>query len=241
MIKLNVLYEDEDVLAIEKPTGVLSVPDRFDISIENMKHAVQRQYKEALVVHRLDKDTSGVIMFARSDSAQRILQAQFENRTIEKTYRAICYGRPNALSGVIETAIQPHKLKKGRMTVSKKGKHAVTHWEVVEQFNHYCLMSIQPKTGRTHQIRVHMEHLGHAIVADPFYGPGSVLLLSNLKPGFKRKPDREERPLLGRTALHAASLSYTSSKSGETVSINCPLPKDMRAALNQLRKHGKQA
>ena len=229
------IEETNDWIALNKPSGLLSIPDRKgkDISLKNL---LVEKYGNIFTVHRLDKDTSGVIIFAKTDEAHKHLSQQFEARQTEKIYQGIVIGSLASKSGIIDAPIAEHQVKKGLMTVYRKGKETRTDYEVLEDFRIYSWVQFQIHTGRTHQIRVHAKHIGHPIVCDELYGDGKPVLLSSLKHKFKlSKNELEERPILNRLALHALSLQFASAH-GEITKLEAPLPKDLRALLQQLRK-----
>ncbi|HEX6334422.1 MAG TPA: pseudouridine synthase, partial [Flavisolibacter sp.] len=177
--------------------------------------------------------------FARTEEMHRNLSMQFENRETTKTYNGFVLGKPADSEGVINEPIAEHPSKKGVMTVYRKGKESVTEYKVLESFRFLSWMEFRILTGRTHQIRVHMKHLGHPIACDPVYGDGKPVFVSQLKPHYKLSHrEEEERPLLNRLALHAASLAFT-GMDGEQYELDAPLPKDLHALLNQLRRHQK--
>lgn len=233
MKKLDILLETPDFIAINKPAGLLSVPDRFDPTIPNAKHRIQRQFPTALIVHRLDKDTSGILLFAKNETAHREVQALFEQRLIQKEYQALVHGAVEPPFTAITASIRPHATIKGKMAIGNKGKTSHTDIVASEILGPYSFVTLQPRTGRTHQLRVHMAHTGHSILCDPIYGDGKPFYLSAVKRKFNRG-QKEERPLLSRTALHAAKLSF--EWHGESIVIEAELPKDMRASVRQLRR-----
>lgn len=201
-----------------------------------MKTWLEERYGEIYTVHRIDRDTSGLILFARTPQAQKLLSAQFENRETEKIYLGITVSCPIAPSGSIEAPIAEHPSGNGTMIIHRNGKTAHTLYTLVDRFPGYSLVQYQILTGRTHQIRLHAKEMGHPIVCDPIYGDGKPFLLSALKKKFKlAKKEEEERPLMGRLALHAYQLSFQ-DMDGSTVVLEAPLHKDMRAMLQQLRK-----
>jgi RluA family pseudouridine synthase len=235
MKPLDIIFENEDFIALNKAAGILSIPDRTQSS-ESLKDILLKKYGEIFTVHRLDRDTSGVIIFAKSESTHRFLSRAFEERIVEKYYLGLVHGSLINPSGTVDTPIAEHPGKNGKMVVYKKGKPSLTDYKVREDFGTYSLLEFQIHTGRTHQIRVHMQHIGHAIVCDELYGNGEPVFISSLKRNFKlSKNEEEERPMLTRLALHSERLSFTDEK-GIHHELEAPLPKDLRALLQQLRK-----
>lgn len=201
--------------------------------LKNLRSLLQKEYGEVFVVHRIDKGTSGIMVFGRNEDAHRHLSLQFENRTVEKSYTAIVNGSFNQTSGSIDTLIAKDDSKKGRMKAVKvRGKSALSHYEVEEQFFNFAKVKVRIETGRTHQVRVHMAYIGHALVGDPLYGGQELLTIGDLK---RRIAGTSERPLISRPALHAASISFE-GLDGKKMTFKCVAPKDIRATLNQLRK-----
>jgi 23S rRNA pseudouridine955/2504/2580 synthase/23S rRNA pseudouridine1911/1915/1917 synthase len=188
----------------------------------------------------LDKDTSGLIIFAFKEEAHKHFSQQFEARLTEKIYQGLVIGSPLKTEGSIDARIAEHPFKKGLMTIHSKGKEALTDYKVLEDFGIYSWMQFRIHTGRTHQIRVHAKEMGNPIVCDELYGDGKPVLLSSFKNKFKlSKNELEERPILGRLALHALRLKLAGID-GEKVELEAPLPKDMRATLQQLEKRKKK-
>lgn len=238
MNKLDILYETTDLIALNKPSGTLSIPDR-EQSEPSIKDFLLRQFDQIFTVHRLDRDTSGVIIFAKNEDSHRFLSKQFEERTTEKYYNGFVVGKVYDETGLIDQPIGENPAKKGQMTITRQGKPSQTAFTTLQSFARYSWMRFRIFSGRTHQIRVHMKHYGHPIVCDPYYGDGQPILVSSLKKNFKLAKDvLEERPILGRLALHASALGFT-DLSGEAVTIEAPLPKDLRATLQQLDKLGR--
>lgn len=226
-------------MALAKPSGLLSIPDREGKEI-SLKVLLKEAYGDILTVHRLDKDTSGLIIFAKTEAAHQWLGRQFESRQTRKIYRGLVTGSLPAPSGSLDAPIAEHPAKNGTMIIHRKGKEALTDFEVIEDFGICTYATFRIHTGRTHQIRVHMKDYGHPIVCDPIYGDGKPVLVSSLKHRFKLSKDaEEERPILNRLALHAFQLSFT-DLNGEEQSLEAPLPKDLRATLQQLEKHRKK-
>lgn len=236
-IEKNILFENEDMIVINKAAGLLSIPDRFDERLPSLSGMLEQRSGKIWIVHRLDKDTSGVIVFAKNEATHRFLSGQFLNRKTEKIYMGLVAGRIWEKEGTIETPVMEDPKKKGKMITGKKGKEAITQYEVLESFNLYTYLKIKIFTGRTHQIRVHLQSIGHSIAMDGIYGSGKPFYLSFIKKKYRTgKFQEEEKPLMNRMALHAFSLSFE-DKNGQRLSFEAPLPKDFQAVLNQLRKH----
>lgn len=234
--QLEILLETDDLVAVNKPAGQLSIPDR-EQSEPSLKDVLLQKYGSIFTVHRLDKETSGVIVFAKNEQSHKFLSKQFEERATEKIYNGLVLGQVYEQEGIIDEPIGEHPVKKGLMTVVRKGKPSITSYRLLHAFPLYSWMEFRILTGRTHQIRVHMKHLGHPIVCDPFYGDGKPVLLSAFKKKFNLGKDvLEERPLLNRLALHARELRFT-DPSGISRHLEAPLPKDLKATLQQLEKN----
>jgi 23S rRNA pseudouridine955/2504/2580 synthase/23S rRNA pseudouridine1911/1915/1917 synthase len=231
----EILLENSELIVINKPAGLLSVPDRIQSS-PSLKDLLVEKYKEIFTVHRLDRETSGVILFAKTAEAHQYFSVVFQERQVEKQYYGIVWGVPSSPSGVIELPMMEHPGKNGTMVVNRKGKAASTGFEVVENFGRYSLLKFNLYTGRTHQIRVHMKETGHPILCDALYGDGKAFFVSSLKKKYKHSEFEEEKPILGRLALHASRLSFTDAH-GKTYILEAEMPKDMRALLSQMRKH----
>jgi 23S rRNA pseudouridine1911/1915/1917 synthase len=228
-----VIYQNENFIAINKPSGVLTIPDRMgNISLKNY---LQDAFGEIFTVHRLDKDTSGIVVFAKNETTHKQLSQLFEGREVEKYYQGLVIGKPSETKGTIDTPIMEHPVTKGVMVTNKKGKPSVTDYELLEAFRYFSWLQFQIHTGRTHQIRIHMKSIGHAIVCDELYGDGKPILLSSLKKKFKlSKGEEEERPILSRLALHSYRLRFRLND--KEFDLEAPLPKDLRACLQQLKK-----
>ncbi|TDO26831.1 RluA family pseudouridine synthase [Sediminibacterium goheungense] len=230
----DIIFENDFFVAVNKPSGLLSIPDRLGQEL-SLKDILKSRYENIYTVHRLDKDTSGIIVFAKNEESHKQLSQLFEGRDVEKFYLGLVHGKLINETGSIDASIMEHPGKTGKMITHVKGKASLTDYTVLESFRLYSWLQFQIHTGRTHQIRVHMQHLGHPIVCDELYGDPAPILLSALKKKFKlSKHDEEERPLMGRLALHSHKLSF--SLNGEKFELEAELPKDLRAMLAQLRK-----
>lgn len=234
--KPQVIYEDDAVLVVDKPPFLLTVPDRYAPEKTNLYRMMQERYGRVFVVHRLDKETSGILVMARSEQAHRHLSVQFERREVKKAYLAIVEGRMHYEKGMIDKPLLPINSKPVRVVVSAKGKPAKTRYEVVEYIGSYTLVRAWILTGRMHQVRVHFQALGYPLVVDPLYGRREAFFLSEVKRHYQLGKDQQERPLLARSALHAEQLSFIHPATGQPLTFQVPLPKDMGAVVKQLRK-----
>nr|WP_294903256.1 RNA pseudouridine synthase [uncultured Lacibacter sp.] len=234
--KIDIIAETEHWIALNKPSGLLSIPDR-EQSEPSLKDWLNEKYGKVWIVHRLDKFTSGLIVFAKDEETHKLLSKQFEERAVEKFYLGLVHGTPVLQEGSVDAAIIEHPVKKSTYITHAKGKASLTDYSIVQEFGAYTWMQFQIHTGRTHQIRVHMKHIGHPIVCDDVYGTAAPVLLSSLKrKKFKlSKADEEERPLLNRLALHAWKLTFT-DVDGKKTALEAPVSKDLKAMMQQFEK-----
>jgi 23S rRNA pseudouridine955/2504/2580 synthase/23S rRNA pseudouridine1911/1915/1917 synthase len=251
---LEIIRDAPDWVAVAKPAGLATIPGRGEPAGESVLEQVAVLLglpstgsvdPRVRVVHRLDKDTSGVLLFAKNAAAQRHFSHQFQNNTVEKEYLALVAGSPTANEGEIDAPLDRHPADPKRMSVVRHGgRPARTLWKVEQRFRGLALVRAFPKTGKTHQIRVHLKHAGLPLAVDPLYNAqppargrkAGGVYLSTIKRGYQLKRGGEEAPLIDRLTLHAEALAFT-APGGERLRLECPLPKDFRAALNQLRKH----
>ena len=234
----KVIFQNETILAMDKPSGLLSVPDRFDNSKPSLATFLLKDFPSARPLHRLDFETSGIMLFCLDENAFGWYSDQFEQRIISKKYLAIVEGRCHESEGLIDKPLYVHTT--GKVTIDKRGKPSQTKWSVKERFLHHALVEAEPLTGRTHQVRVHMASIGHPVVSDPFYGSGEPLFLSSLKGKNKYrlgKDEESERPLLSRLALHAAGIRFTDFNSKLPIQLESPLHKDMQVSILKLRQY----
>lgn len=231
----SIIFENEDFVVVDKSPGLLSIPDREGDEV-SLKRMLKDKYGEIYTVHRLDRETSGIIVFAKNEATHRFLSQAFEERTVEKYYEGIVKGSLSEKEKTIDAPIAQNTVKKTLMIIHKRGKDSVTDYKVLEEFGKFSRLEFRIHTGRTHQIRVHMQHVGHPIVCDPLYGDGEPVLLSSLKKNYNlSKSEFDERPLLNRLALHARRLKFK-NEAGKLFEFEAELPKDLTALLQQLRK-----
>jgi 23S rRNA pseudouridine1911/1915/1917 synthase len=234
---LQTIYEDTALVIAEKPAFMLSIPDRFSPEKENLLDLLREGREEVYTVHRLDRETSGIILFAKTREAHRDLSIQFEKREVSKKYLALVDGAVMDEEGRIEQPIGESQSHPGKMEITKRGKPSLTLYKVLERFKGYTLVEADIQTGRTHQIRVHFAAIGHPLTVDSLYGQREAFFLSEIKgKKFQLGKFQEERPLMTRTTLHAWRLQFRHPESGEMMDIQSELPKDFAALLNQLRK-----
>lgn len=237
----TVIHEDAALIAFDKPSGLLIAPDRWDKSRENLMGLVHAKLGHQVAnVHRIDAGTSGLVLCAKTKPALDFLTGQFQSKTVTKVYEAIVVGQPALDTYTVDFVLKEDDAKPGRMCVVKKhGKAAVTEFRVLARYPRagFAHMECRPLTGRTHQIRVHLAASGTPILQDPFYGNDTVLLLSALKRGYKGRAD--ERPLIGRLALHAAALTFKHPETREPMTVTAPRPQDFAVALRYLERFGR--
>ena len=226
-----IVHEDEHYLVINKWPGISTLSDRHQEVC--LLDKVRKYYDGAQVCHRLDKHTSGVLVFAKNQEAYRYLSLQFQDRKVRKVYHALVEGRHQFRDKVIDLPL--YQGRRGHVRVSHmSGKDSETKVNTLQEFNTHSLLQCEPATGRTHQIRVHLSEVGAPLMGDVAYG-GHELYLSEIKRHYNLRKDSSERPLMARPALHAKSLGFR-SVSGDFVEYEADYPKDFRATLNQLNK-----
>ena len=231
----NIIFENEDFIAINKPSGMLSIPDR-EQSEKSLKEFLIDKYKSIFVVHRLDKDTSGLILFAKNENTHKYLCKIFEDRFVEKYYLGLVIGEPQEKKGIMDFPIAEHNITKGLMAVHRSGKESQTGYEVLESNPYYSLVSFQLFTGRTHQIRVHTKEIGHPLACDVLYGDGKQIFLSAVKKNYKlSKHEEEERALVNRLALHSHKLNFLDEHVNK-MELCAEAPKEFTVLMKQLNK-----
>ena len=233
----SVIFSDEDMVVLNKRSGILIAADRYNPEAPRLDLLAEKEFGKLYAVHRIDKDTSGIIVYARNPEAQRNLSMQFEHREVEKTYHALVYGHPLWQDLEVKLPLLPDGDAHHRTVVNKKaGKPSLTNFHLIGACGPYSWIEAKPKTGRTHQIRVHLAENGFSIVCDPLYsGNQKPVRLSEIKKKWNGD-EYEERPLLCRLALHAWKIELNHPKTGERVSFTAPYPKDMDATRKQLSK-----
>lgn len=242
-IPLNIVYEDEHLIVVNKPAGMVTHPGNGNWSgtLMNALLGHNRQLAEmgedfrAGIVHRLDKDTSGLMVAAKDEIAHRKLSLQFKEKTLEKKYIALVWGQPKKKEGVIEGNLARSHRDRKIFTVREDGKYALTRYKIVEYFELFSSLEIQLDTGRTHQIRVHLSHSGHPVLGDPVYHGRSFHY--NTLDSFQRELCNRCLKIMTRQALHAKTLGFTHPATGEFMRFDSELPEDFEDTLKILREN----
>ena len=231
-IDLTIVYEDKDVIVIDKQAGLVvhPAPGNRDNTLVNALLAHCGDSLSGIggvarpgIVHRLDKDTSGLMVVAKNDAAHQALAKQFADRSLSRTYQALVWGEPIPRAGSIEAPIGRSSKDRKKMAVTSKGKPALTHYAVIEDFELVSLVECKLATGRTHQIRVHLAHIKHPVVGDPAYGGGR-----------RAKKAEDALQKFPRQALHAVGLQFIHPRTGKLKKFTSKLPKDMRKLIKNL-------
>jgi 23S rRNA pseudouridine1911/1915/1917 synthase len=242
-IPLNIIYEDDDMIIVNKQADMIVHPARSNThgTLVNALAFYSDKLSSGLgefrpgIVHRLDKNTTGVMVIAKNDTAQWKIAKQFERRQVKKTYLAVVHGTPELTADRISAPLGMHPRRREKYAIRPEvGKEAITFYEVVESFRGFSLLKLTPKTGRTHQIRVHLSYIKHPIVADDMYG-GKLVYPWQLKDAASAV----EEPVISRVALHASTLEFKHPTTEKMVKFEAPLPEDIQRLLDMLRKYRK--
>jgi 23S rRNA pseudouridine1911/1915/1917 synthase len=245
--QFTVIYEDENIIAVNKASGISVGGDRWDETRDRLDRLVSEAIQpvtKVLTVHRIDRETSGLVVFAKHEAAHRRLSLAFEGRDVAKSYIAIVHGRPSWQEAACDLPLVPNGNKRHMTIIDKyRGKKSLTRFRFLGSAGNYSVLEALPETGRTHQIRVHAVAMGLPIVCDALYGTDKPVLLSAIKKNW-RGDVLEEKPLLARLGLHAAELSLsTVTISGKTADISdknynikAPIPHDMAVLIKQMEK-----
>lgn len=236
--KPEILHEDAACLVIAKPSGLATTPEREGQDSVHDRLPGWFGDQDLRIVHRLDKGTSGVLIVAKGVEAARAFDAMFQEHRIAKEYLALSRGRGPLRSTFSCSVKIGRTIRGGRVKIgeAKGAREAHTDFEILERYRGYVLVLARPKTGRMHQIRAHLSWLALPLAVDPLYRGGKEILLSEIKPDYRRHRGRVEHPLMQRLSLHAHALEFRSPDSDRELRVECPLPKDFRITLDKLRR-----
>lgn len=239
--QIEIIYQDDDIVVVNKPSGISVTKDRIgaakltDVLGEQLSHQLSSELR---LVHRLDKATSGVMILAKNVEAQTRFTDYFRNRLVKKTYLTLVIGKTPGTQGRIDAPLTRRDKKAGLMCIAyKRGKEALTHWKLLADFGSVALLSVSPVTGRTHQIRVHLPHIGLPLAIDPNYGSSRPLYLSDFKTDYRLAKDQTEKPLIERLTLHAYQIQFSEAGRSLPGCFIAALDKKFTATIKMLTKH----
>ena len=239
--QVEIIYQDDDIIVVNKPSGISVTKDRSgaaklaDILGEQLGQQLRGELR---LVHRLDKATSGVMVLAKNIEAQTRFTNYFRNRLVKKTYLTLVIGIAPGKQGRIDAPLTQRNKKAGLMCIAhKKGKESLTHWKLLADFGFVALLSVSPVTGRTHQIRVHLPHIGLPLAIDPLYGNTRALFLSDFKTDYRLARDQTEKPLIERLTLHAYQIQFSELEQDRPDCFIAALDKKFTATIKMLTKH----
>jgi RluA family pseudouridine synthase len=227
-----IIYVDHEILVVNKPSGLLSLQDGYDKNLLHLVKILEPEYGSLLMVHRLDRETSGVVVLARTVEAHRNLNIQFQKRQVKKVYHALAYGSPSWNEFHANFPLRKNGDRQHRTTIDHRlGKQASTDFMVIERFRGYSLIEAHPLTGYTHQIRAHLAFMGFPIVGDRLYFKSQQLTAC-----VAAENSENTAPLINRVALHACSISFMHPSTGEMVTFQSHYPPDIESAIKKIRR-----
>ncbi len=245
-LKIEIIFEDEYILVINKPANLPVIPDRWNPHLPNLRDTTVSKYRKTTdqsiwLVHRIDAETSGLVLFAKTAEMHQKLNQSFESGKIEKTYLAIVSGHPSEDEGIIKLPIARHPSRKNYMQIHEKGKPSITMYHLIEKFQHFSLLQVYPQTGRTHQIRVHLKAINCPLAVDSVYGVSGNIKISHIKSHYRPKRNETTPPsLIERLTLHAFKIEFEDPiRKNRKWQFEAPAPKDFCALIKSLRKYDK--
>lgn len=235
--EFEIIYEDDYILVINKSPMVLTIPDRWNDKLPSLQSILKSKYDSIFTVHRLDRDTSGIMVYAKDAETHKYMNTLFEKQEIEKIYHAIVEGQFSEDAIEIDIPISTDPANKGRSIPSARGKASLTKVKLIKNFRNSSLVKCMLITGRHHQIRVHLSAIGHPLLVDNLYGNNTEFLVSSVKKKFNLKKNTTEKPMMIRNTLHAFSLKFIHPNTKEEVYFEAKYPKDFAATLQVLEKY----
>ncbi len=236
---IQIIHEDENLLVINKPSGIYTIPDRFDVNLPNIYSIFNQKYGKIFIVHRLDRDTSGILLLAKNAETHKYLNDLFAEQGIIKMYHAVTYGVIPENEFDIDIPITTSPSKKGMSIPSSRGKVSLTKIKVVQRFKFCTLVEADLVTGRHHQLRVHLYSIEHPLYIDELYGSPVPFYLSTIKTKFNLKKHTDEQPVISRITMHAFSLEFIHPTTNLKVKYEASYPKDFEIFLKLLNKYSK--
>ncbi len=234
---IKVIFEDDDILIVNKPAGLLTIPDRYNHALPSMINVLRSSGRDCLVVHRLDKDTSGALIFAKNAESHRTLNLQFEKQEVTKIYHAVVGGIVPKDEIRVDIPLVQNPGKGGGVLPSARGKESLSIIKVIERFKAATFVEVNLVTGRQHQLRAHVAAIGHPLLVDDLYGEATEFYLSSIKRKFNLKKNTTELPIISRISMHSFSLKFKHPATNETLEFEAEYPKDFRVLLNVLKKY----
>lgn len=234
---VNIIFEDSEILVLDKAAGILSIPDRYNKSLPNLFTELNSQYQKIFTVHRLDRETSGIMLFAKNAESHKNLNTQFQEQRVRKIYHLVLNGTLSEDEIKIDIPLISNPRKKGMMMPSINGKKSLTILRVLKKFRNATLAECELVSGRHHQIRAHCAAIGNPLIVDSLYGTATEFMLSSIKRRYNLKKHDTEKPLLSRVSMHAYEIGFTHPTSGEFLSFKTEYPKDFAALVKVLSKY----
>ena len=233
---IEYVYEDDSLVIINKPSGLLSIPDRYNLLLPNLKDILDKKYGQIFTCHRLDKETTGVIVFAKTAAAHKHINEQFSSHQNTKIYHTVVSGTFHKDELLIDIPLMVNPSRKGGMIPSARGKEAYTKVKVLQRFKKATLLECELLTGRQHQIRTHLQAIGYPLLVDSHYGENEAFFLSSIKKKYNLPKGKEELAIIDRVTLHSQRIELKHPVTQETIKAEAKYPKDFEIMLKQLKK-----
>ena len=234
---IKFIFEDDDIVVLSKPAGVLTIPDRYNHALPNLKNILDEKFGKIFIVHRLDRDTSGVMVFAKNADSHRNLSLQFENLQVKKVYHCVVSGNLIKEEIEVDIPLMTDPTNPAKSVPSVRGKQSLTIVRVLKHYRLATLIKCLLVTGRHHQIRAHCSAIGHPLLVDPLYSNSEAFYLSQIKRRYNIKKNDVEKPIIARITMHSHILGFIHPVTNENVEYLAEYPKDFAALLQVLDKY----